>query len=173
MWMKEETAKELFNRLMNVILHGLECPSIHAEMPLNEYLDKYFLYIDARSRRIKSSLCVPFYIDVQDMEDELMNQVPLLYCDVGTYFSIVLSDIKFTSNSSVYAVVTDRSMKDGKMAFSLRMQKKSKEDRRLRDTVNYLGENFIINDVTVGYSFKNCELVNKIFGEDERDEESY
>ena len=87
MYIKEETAKELFNRLMSVILHGLECPSIHAEMSLNEYLDKYLLYIDARGRRLKASLCVPFYIDVKDMEKEL-KQLPLLYSDSGTYFNI-------------------------------------------------------------------------------------
>ena len=92
MWLKEELAKEIFNRLMSVILYGLECPSMYAEMPLSEYLDKYFLYIDARSRRLKASLCVPFYIDVSDIEKEL-KQLPLLCSDTGIYFNIVLSNI--------------------------------------------------------------------------------
>lgn len=170
MYLKEETAKELFNRLMNVILHGLECPSIRAEMPLNEYLDKYLLYIDARSRRLKASLCVPFYIDVKDMEKEL-RQLPLLYSDSGTYFNIVLSDIKFTSNSNSYAIVTDRSLKDDKMAFSIRLQNKNKDGEKIWNTVNFEGENFVVTDDCVGYSFENCELVNKLFGEDDRDEE--
>lgn len=170
MYIKEETAKELFNRLMSVILHGLECPSIHAEMPLNEYLDKYLRYIDARSRRLKASLCVPFYIDVKDMEKEL-KRLPLLYSDSGTYFNIVLSDIKFTSNSNMYAVITDRSLKDGKMAFSIRLQDKSIDDDRIWKTVNFMGENFVITDDCVGYSFENSELVNKLFGEDDRDEQ--
>lgn len=169
MWLKEDLAKELFNRLMIVILSGLECPSVYAEMPLNEYLDKYLLYIDARSRRIKASLCVPFYIDVSDLEEELKD-LPLLYSDTGTYFNIVLSDIRFTSNSNVYAVITDRSLKDGKMAFSLRLQNISKEDGRVWNTVNVLGENFVVTDDAVGYSFKNCELVNKLFGEDDERE---
>lgn len=170
MYIKEETAKELFNRLMAVILHGLECPSVYKDMPLNEYLDKYLLYIDARSRRLKASLCVPFYIDVKDMEKEL-KQLPLIYSDLGTYFNIVLSDIKFTSNSNSYAIVTDRSLKNDKMAFSIRLQNKSKDGEKVWDTVNFEGENFVIADDNVGYSFKNCELVNKLFGEDDRDEE--
>ena len=116
MWLKEELAKEIFNRLMAVILHGLECPSMYAEMPLNEYLDKYFLYIDARSRRLKASLCVPFYIDVSDLEEEI-KQLPLLYSDTGIYFNIVLSNIRFTSHSPVYAFVNDSSIKDCKMSF--------------------------------------------------------
>lgn len=172
MWLKEELAKELFNRLMSVILYGLECPSMYAEMPLNEYLDKYFLYIDARSRRLKASLCVPFYIDVSDLEEEL-KQLPLLYSDTGIYFNIVLSNIRFTSHSPVYAVVTDRSIKDGKMAFTLRMQKKNNLDSRLWNIVNFEGENFVITDDCVGYSFEKSELVNKLFGEDDRDEKSY
>ena len=172
MWLKEELAKELFNRLMSVILYGLECPSMYAEMPLSEYLDKYFLYIDARSRRLKASLCVPFYIDVSDLEDEL-KQLPLLYSDTGTYFNIVLANIRFTSHSSIYAVVTDRSIKDGKMAFTLRMQKKNNLDSRLWNIVNFEGENFVITDDCVGYSFEKSELVNKLFGEDDRDEKSY
>lgn len=172
MWLKEELAKEFFNRLMAVILHGLECPSMYAEMPLNEYLDKYFLYIDARSRRLKASLCVPFYIDVSDLEEEI-KQLPLLYSDTGIYFNIVLSDIRFTSHSPVYAVVTDRSIKDGKMAFSLRMQRKNNLDSRLWNIVNFEGEDFVITDDCVGYSFENSELVNRLFGEDDRDEESY
>lgn len=170
MWLKEEIARELFNRLMTIILSGLECPSIHAEMPLNEYLDKYIKYIDARSRRIKASLCVPFYIDVSDLDEEL-KKLPLLYSDTGIYFNIVLADIHFTSNSNVYAVITDRSLKDGKMAFSLRVQNISKEDGRIWNTVNFEGENFVVTDDAVGYSFENCELINKLFGEDERDEE--
>ena len=170
MWLKEELAKELFNRLMSVILHGLECPSIHAEMPLNEYLDKYLRYIDARSRRLKASLCVPFYIDVKDMEKEL-KRLPLLYSDSGIYFNIVLSDIKFTSNSNSYAILTDRSMKNGKMAFSIRLQDKSIDDDRIWKTVNFMGENFVITDDCVGYSFENSELVNKLFGEDDKDEQ--
>lgn len=169
MWLKEELAKELFNRLMSVILYGLECPSMYAEMPLSEYLDKYFLYIDARSRRLKASLCVPFYIDVNDLEEEL-KQLPLLYSDTGTYFNIVLSDIRFTSHSPVYTVITDRSMKGGKMAFSIRLQNISKEDGKVWNTVNVLGENFVVTDDAVGYSFKNCELVNKLFGEDDERE---
>ena len=172
MWLKEELAKEIFNRLMSVILHGLECPSMYAEMPLNEYLDKYFLYIDARSRRLKASLCVPFYIDVSDLEEEI-KQLPLLYSDTGIYFNIVLSNIRFTSHSPVYAVVTDRSIKDGKMAFSLRMQRKNNLDSRLWNIVNFEGEDFVITDDCVGYSFENSELVNRLFGEDDRDEESY
>lgn len=172
MWLKEELAKEIFNRLMAVILHGLECPSMYAEMPLNEYLDKYFLYIDARSRRLKASLCVPFYIDVSDLEEEI-KQLPLLYSDTGIYFNIVLSNIRFTSHSPVYAVVTDRSIKDGKMAFSLRMQRKNNLDSRLWNIVNFEGEDFVITDDCVGYSFENSELVNRLFGEDDRDEESY
>ncbi len=170
MYIKEETAKELFNRLMAVILHGLECPSVYKDMPLNEYLDKYLLYIDARSRRLKASLCVPFYIDVKDMEKEL-KQLPLIYSDLGTYFNIVLSDIKFTSNSNSYAIVTDRSLKNDKMAFSIRLQNKSKDGEKVWNTVNFEGENFVIADDNVGYSFENCELVNKLFGEDDRDEE--
>ena len=169
MYIKEETAKELFKRLMAVILHGLECPSVYKDMPLNEYLDKYLLYIDARSRRLKASLCVPFYIDVKDMEKEL-RQLPLLYSDSGTYFNIVLSDIKFTSNSNSYAIVTDRSLKDDKMAFSIRLQNKSKDGEKVWNTVNFEGENFVIADDNVGYSFKNCELVNKLFGEDDESE---
>ena len=172
MWLKEELAKELFNRLMSVILYGLECPSMYAEMPLSEYLDKYFLYIDARSRRLKVSLCVPFYIDVSDLEEEI-KQLPLLYSDTGIYFNIVLSNIRFTSHSPVYAVVTDRSIKDGKMAFSLRMQRKNNLDSRLWNIVNFEGEDFVITDDCVGYSFENSELVNRLFGEDDRDEESY
>ena len=169
MWLNEETAKELFNRLMAVILYGLECPSIHAEMPLNEYLDKYIMYIDARSRRLKASLCVPFYIDVQDLAEEL-KQLPLLYSDTGTYFNIALSDIRFTSNSNSYAILTDRSMKNGKMAFTIRLQNITEDDERVWKTVDFFGENFVITDDCVGYSFKNSELVNKLFGEDDRDE---
>lgn len=170
MYMKEESAKELFNRLMSVILYGLECPSMYAEMPLNEYLDKYLLYIDSRSRRLKASLCVPFYIDVQDLEEELKH-MPLLYSDSGTYFHIVLSDIRFTSNSNSYAIITDRSMKNGKMAFSIRLQNITEDDEHVWKTVNFLGENFVITDDCVGYSFENSELVNKLFGEDDRDEQ--
>ena len=161
---------ELFNRLMSVILHGLECPSIHAEMPLNEYLDKYLLYIDARSRRLKASLCVPFFIDVKDMEEELKH-MPSMCSDTETQFSIVLSDIKFTSNSTKYAVVTDGSVKDGKMSFSIRLQNKSKDGEKIKHTINYLGEDFEVLTDNVGYSFTNNELVNKLFGEDDEDEQ--
>ena len=170
MYIKEETAKELFNRLMSVILHGLECPSIHAEMPLNEYLDKYLLYIEARSRRLKASLCVPFYIEVKDMEEELKH-MPATTSSSGTQFYITLSDIRFSSNSNVYAVVTDKTSKDGKMAFSLRMQNKNKDNKKVSKTLNYMGDDFLVTDDNVGYSFENCELVCKLFGEDDNDEQ--
>ena len=64
-------------------------------------------------------------------------------------------------------------MKGGKMAFSIRLQNISKEDGKVWNTVNVLGENFVVTDDAVGYSFKNSELVNRLFGEDDRDEESY
>ena len=65
------------------------------------------------------------------------------------------------------------STKDGKMAFSLRMQRKNNLDSRLWNIVNFEGEDFVITDDCVGYSFENSELVNRLFGEDDRDEESY